>query len=128
MILDGDPRPLATSWDCDAWAWPLRDLWDGEHTFRVDGPWGYGPVTPRPWMFRPSALREAPIWHTNRKLHTGHCPANWTGLTGVAPQLVWHHLSYARADHRALKHAQYLAHAASLSPFELAHAQSIADG
>lgn len=125
MILEGDPRPLAASWDVDAWAWPLRDLWDSEATFRVDGPWGLGPVTPRAWMFRPSAC-PAPTWRAGA-LHVGHAPANFAGLVGVAPQLVWMHLSYVKPQHRRLKHAQYLAHASTLTPFERAHAESIAD-
>lgn len=128
MILSGDPRPLAASWDCDAWAWTLRDLWGDETTFRVDGAWQFGPTNPRPWMFRPSALGESPVWNDSRKLHTGHAPLNWRGVTGVAPQLVWHHLSYVKSAHRKLKHQQYFAHAASLTPFERQHAESIADG
>lgn len=126
MLLSGDPRPLAASWDCDAWAWPLLDLWNDEAHHRVDGAWAYGPVTPRAWMFRPSALRESALWR-NSRLHTGHAPANFAGLVGLAPQLVWHHLSYVRADHRAAKHRQYLQHRASLTPFEIAHAESIID-
>ena len=84
MVLDGDPRPLAASWDCDAWAWTLRDMWSETH-YRVDGAWAYGPTMPRPWMFRPSALREPAVWRDSR-LHTGHCPANFAGLVGVAPR------------------------------------------
>ena len=126
MILCGDPRPLAASWECDAWAWPLRDLWDSEETYRVDGPWGLGPMTARSWMFRPSALRAPAVWRDSR-LHTGHAPANFGGLVGLAPQLVWHHLSYVKAAHRRAKHAQYLKHAASLTPFERLHAESISD-
>ena len=127
MLLSGDPRPLAQSWECSAWAWPLYDLWDSESTFRVDGAWAGGPVTPRPWMFRPSALKAPAVWRDSR-LHTGHAPANFAGLVGVAPQLVWHHLSYVKPAHRRAKHAQYLEFAASLTPFERQHAASIADG
>lgn len=126
MLLDGDPVPLCASWECDAFAWPLLDLWNSEETFRVDGAWRFGPVTPRPWMFRPSAMREPAQWPA-RGLHTGHCPANFSGVVGVAPDLQWLHLSYVRPDHRRTKHAQYLAHAASLTPFEKSHAESIAD-
>lgn len=128
MILDGDPRPLCASWDVDAWAWTLRDLWLDEDHYRTDGAWAFGSVTPRPWLFRPSALHETPVWHDLRNIHSGHAPQNWRGLTGIAPQLVWNHLSYCKAAHRKLKHAQYLSHAASLTPFERQHAESIADG
>ena len=127
MLLRGDPRPLAESWVCDAWAWTLYDLWDSETTYRVDGPWSLGPVTSRPWMFRPSALHEPPQWPDSR-LHTGHAPANFHALVGVAPQLAWLHYSYLKPAHRKLKHAQYLQHAASLTPFERQHAESIVDG
>jgi glycosyltransferase involved in cell wall biosynthesis len=127
MLLVGDPRPLCESWDCDAWAWPLRDLWDDEEHFRVDGAWAYGPVTPRPWLFRPSALREPPRWRDSR-LHSGHAPANFAGLVGIAPDLVWHHLSYVKPEHSRVKHAQYMQFSDSLSAFERAHADSIADG
>lgn len=127
MILSGDPRPLTASWDVDAWAWPLYDLWDSEETYRVDGAWAHGPVTPRAWMFRPSTLREPAHWRDSR-LHTGHCPANFAGLVGLAPQTAWLHLSYVKPAHRRAKHTQYLQHRASLTPFEVAHAESIADG
>lgn len=129
MILVGDPRPLAESWDCAAWAWPLVDLWDSENTFRTDGAWRYGPVTPRPWMFRPQMLREPAKWNDSR-IHTGHAPANFAsaGPVGIAPDLFWLHYSYLRPEHRRMKHAQYLSCADALSPFERMHAESIADG
>lgn len=126
MLLVGDPRPLTASWECDAWAWTLYDLWDSEATARVDGAWQFGPVTPRPWLFRPSALREPAQWPA-RGLHTGHSPANFAGLIGIAPQLTWHHFSYLQAEHRKAKHAAYMQHRASLTPFERQHAESIAD-
>ncbi len=127
MLLDGDPRPLTHSWDCDAWAWGLMDLWQDEQHYRCDGPWAFGPVTARPWLFRPSALHEPAQWNDSRKLHVGHAPLNLTGLVGVAPQLCWRHLSYVKPAHRRLKHQQYLSHAASLTPFEKSHAESIID-
>lgn len=126
MLLAGDPRPYAASWDCTAWAWTLSDLWDDERHARVDGPWGLGPVTPRPWMFRPSAFRAPAAWRTSA-LHTGHAPANFPGPVGVAPDLHWLHLSYVRPAHRKLKYAAYLRHAHTLTPFERAHAESIID-
>src|SRR5207302_1681197 len=49
MLLQGDPRPLVASWECNAWAFALVDLWDSERTFRIDGPWAGGPAQPRPW-------------------------------------------------------------------------------
>lgn len=126
MLLAGDPRPLTQSWSCDAWAWPLYDLWNDERMYRHDGAWALGPVTPRAWLFRPSALREPAQWRASR-LHSGHAPANFAGLVGLAPQLHWLHLSYVTPEHRRAKHAQYLRHAQHLSPFERAHAASIID-
>jgi hypothetical protein len=126
MLLEGDPRPLTLSWDVQAWAWPLVDLWDSEHTFRVDGPWGHGPRTPRPWLFRPSATPE-PQWPT-RGIHCGHAPTNVAGPCGIAPEgIFWKHLAYVSAVHRAAKLAQYLAVQDQLTPFERAHALSVGD-
>lgn len=129
MLLEGDVRALCNSWDAAAWAWPLVDLWDSETTFRVDGPWGYGPSVPRPWLFRPSALRDVAQWPENRSTHVGHAPLNFgtAGPTFVAPSDVfWKHLSYVRKEDRLRKHAQYLS-VPDLTPFERAHAASIAD-
>lgn len=128
MLLEGDPRPLTQSWDAAAWAFCLADLWDTEHTFRVDGPWGFGPTTPRPWLFKPSALCESAIW-PERGIHCGHAPQNFAnaGPTFAAPSDVyWLHLSYLRKEHRVAKHTAYM-NVAELTPFERAHAASIAD-
>lgn len=129
MLLQGDVRALCESWDAAAWAFPLVDLWDSEETFRIDGPWGFGPRTPRPWLFRPSALREPAQWPENRGIHTGHAPINFgnAGPTFVAPaDVYWKHLSYLKREHRLHKHAQYVS-VADLTPFERAHAESIVD-
>lgn len=129
MILEGDPRPLCDTWDISAWAFVLWDCWDGEHQARVDGPWSHGPMTPRPWLFRPSVcVNGAPQWN-QRGLHSGHAPLNLSGVIGVAPPdtYFWRHLAYCKATDRTAKHAQYLAHGAHLSPFERAHAESIID-
>lgn len=128
MELRGDPRPLTLSWDVGAWAWPLVDMW-GPDVFRVDGPWGHGPRTPRPWLFRPSALTEPPVW-PERGIHCGHAPANFlqTVPCGIAPpDVFWLHWGWAQRAHREQKHAAYMSQAAQLTPFELQHAQSILD-
>lgn len=131
MLLVGDPRPLMQSWEAAAWAWPLADLWDSETTFRVDGPWGMGPVTPRPWLFRPSAARKGFVAQWNmRGVHCGHAPANWpeAGPFCVAPSdTYWLHLGWAKPEHRACKAAQYATVQDQLSPFERAHAATILD-
>lgn len=127
MLLEGDPRPLCASWGVTGWAFPLVDLWDSEETFRVDGPWGHGPRTPRPWLFKPGALREPPVW-PDRGVHVGHCPSNWLGPTGVAPDLFWRHLGWMKREHRQSKYTQYMSVRHQLTPFELAHAESILDG
>lgn len=128
MELRGDPRPLTLSWEVGAWAFPLVDMW-GDDVFRVDGPWGHGPRTPRPWLFRPSALREPPVW-PDRGIHCGHAPSNFLQHVpcGIAPpDVFWLHWGWAQREHRVAKHAAYMAQAAQLTPFELQHAESILD-
>jgi hypothetical protein len=126
MLLEGDPRPLCASWGVTGWAFPLVDLWDTEEQFRVDGPWGHGPRTPRPWLFKPGALTEPPVW-PDRGVHCGHCPVNFPGPIGIAPDLWWKHLGWVRKEHRLRKHTQYLSVAHQLSEFERGHAQTILD-
>lgn len=129
MILEGNPRDLIDTWEVGVWAFVLWDCWDGEHQARVDGPWQYGPLTPRPWLFRPSVcVQGAPQW-TTRGLHCGHAPLNIGGVVGVAPpeQYYWRHLAYTKKDDRVRKHAQYLANAPLLTEFERMHAASIND-
>lgn len=140
MVLQGDPRPYTLSWEMNAWAWPLLDLWDAETTYRVDGPWALGPRTPRPWLFKPSAAagidlqfgapdamgRKAtytPQWG-DRGIHVGHCPGNFPMVCGVA-DLLWHHYAYLRREDREAKHRQYMSVAEKLTPFERQHAESI---
>src|SRR5947207_3762412 len=53
MILEGDPRPLCDTWEVSAWAFFLWDCWDGDHHASVDQWWGYGLMTPRPWLCLP---------------------------------------------------------------------------
>ena len=128
MVLRGDPRPLTDSWAVASWSFPLVDLWNSEHTARVDGPWGYGPRVPRPWLFRPSALQAAPEWSV-RGVHCGHAPANFdlAGPCGVADDLLYLHYAYLQPEHRVAKHAAYMRIAGQLSEFERAHAASIVD-
>lgn len=129
MLLEGNPRELIDTWDVGAWAFILWDCWDGEHQARVDGPWIHGPLTPRPWLFRPSVCVDGPPQWSTRGLHCGHAPANLCGVVGVAPpeQYYWRHLAYAKRDDRVRKHTQYLEKAHLLSEFERMHAMSIAD-
>jgi hypothetical protein len=129
MLLQGDIRPLCETWELNTWSFPLYDLWDSEQTARVDGPWGLGPVTPRPWLFCPAHVPEG--WRSEwpkRGIHCGHAPSNWPAMWAVAPDTYWLHLSYLDKQHRAEKHAKYMAISGQLSPFELAHAQSIITG
>lgn len=128
MLLDGDPRPYTETWELNAWAFPLVDLWDTEHTYRVDGPWAVGPQTPRPWLFRPSAVPPewSPQWGM-APIHAGHCPPNFPLACGVATGLLWRHLAYVQPAHRALKHQAYMSQAGHLSEFQKQHAASILD-
>lgn len=141
MMLHGDPRPYTMSWEVNAWAWPLLDLWDSETTYRVDGPWALGPRNPRAWMFKPSAAAGlqlqfgrpdtmgrqtsyTPQWG-DRGIHVGHMPGNFPMVGAVAQDLVWHHYAYLTPAHRQAKYQQYLSVADQLSPAERAHAESI---
>lgn len=128
MLLMGDPRPYCESWDLGAWAWPLADCWDSEDAMRIDGPWQYGAITPRPWLFHVGALPTdwSPVWQ-EKALHVGHFPPNLPLLAGVAPDLWWKHLAYLSKEHRVKKSAQYLQHADQLTEFERMHAATIAD-
>jgi hypothetical protein len=128
MILKGDPRSYTETWECNSWAWPLVDLWDSEQTFRVDGPWSVGPSTPRPWLFRPSAVPDgwSPQWGT-AGLHSGHAPPNFPTACGVATELLWYHLAYVKPDHRILKHQAYMSQVGHLSEWQRSHAASILD-
>jgi len=126
MILHGDPRPLCLSWECTSWAWTLRDLWDGEDTYRVDGPWGIGPQAARPWLFKPSAC-PSPQW-SGRGIHSFHAPLNFPGPCFQAPtSIFWLHYAYLTRAQREKKCAQYMSIKEQLTPFELQHASSIVD-
>lgn len=128
MILHGDPKPLTLSRQCNAWAWCLYDLWDTEQTYRCDGYW-MGHTVPRPWMFRPSALKETPIW-PRRGLHTGHAPQNFPYVVSpltVESGVYWLHLSYLTRIQRSAKLRAYMERSDILTPWEQAHACSIGD-
>lgn len=124
MILRGDPRPYCLSQAVTAWAFTLRDMWSETH-YRVDGYW-QGHVYHRPWMYRPAALTDTPVW-PKRGLHTGHAPANFPYIIGSTDDLYWLHLAYSDKTHRLAKRQAYLRNAAQLTPFEIAHAESITD-
>ena len=127
QTLHGPVKDYCQSTEVNAWAFVLYDLWDTERTYRCDGYWK-GHTVPRPWLFRPSAVPVGyrPEW-SSRGVHVGHAPANWPMVCGVAPDVFWKHFSYLKPDDRKKKHQQYLAQAHQLGPYELAHAQSIAD-
>lgn len=129
QILHGNPRDLIDTWEVSAWAFVLWDCWDSDTQARVDGPWGYGPQVPRPWLFRPSVcVNGKPEW-SGRGLHPGHAPLNLCGTIGVAPpdEYFWKHYAYVKREDRVTKHAQYMAKATLLNDFERMHAMSIAD-
>lgn len=132
MVLAGDPRSLCNSWECGAWAFCLADMWESEDTFRVDGFWGIGCNTPRPWLFKPSAVPQGfePRWPEKCAIHVGHCPQNFCEAvpTFIAPpEMFWLHYSYLRKEHREAKAAQYAAITPHLSDFQRRHAESILD-
>jgi hypothetical protein len=126
MLWHGDPRPLTLTTQHNSWALCLYDMWDGPQ-YRCDGFW-QGHLYPRPWMFKPSALLEAPIW-PERGIHTGHAPVNFPYNTGVLDNREYYfiHGAYWTPELRIQKYQQYKAKADQLSPFETAHATSILD-
>ncbi len=128
MILSADPRPLLATVELNCWCWSLLDLWDSPGTHRTDGYWK-GSVSPRPWLVHPG--RVPPDWRAEwpeRGIHCGHIPKNFPMIAANAPpQYRWLHYGWLNAEHRRRKHAQYLEQKQQLSPWELAHAESILD-
>jgi len=127
MLLRGDPRPYTHSLSVNAWSFVLRDLWGSETHYRADSFWR-GHITPRPWLFRPSAVPEnwTPQWGT-AGIHSGHAPPNFPYHAAVASDLVWDHLAYVTEEQRLAKYEQYMKVKDQLTPEQLAHAESIVD-
>ncbi len=127
MLLRGDPRPYTHSLSVNAWSFVLYDLWDSEDHYRADTYWK-GHTTPRPWLFRPSAVPEGwtPQWGT-AGIHSGHAPGNFPYDGGVATDLSWDHLAYLTEETRRAKYEQYMSVRDQLTPEQLAHAESIID-
>jgi len=125
MLLQGDPRPYTQSLSVNAWSFVLYDLWGSEDHYRADGPWR-GHLTPRPWLFRPSAVPEnwAPQWGT-AGIHSGHAPPNFPYAVSIASDLYWKHLAYVTEEQRQAKYEQYMGVKDQLTPDQLAHAESI---
>ena len=127
MLFHGDPRPLMLTKQYNSWALALYDMWNQEGGYRCDGFWR-GHEFARPWMFRPSALLDPPIWPA-RGIHCGHAPSNFPLETGILDNSLyyWIHLPYSTPESRQMKHQQYMSKAHLLSGFERAHADSILD-
>lgn len=126
QLLVGDPRPYCYSWEVGIWAFPLADCWDSEDQMRVDGPWQYGPQTPRPWLVNTASLKNfKPEW-ARHGLHVGHLPSNLLLPTAAAPTLWWRHLGWCKAEDRIAKQQKYLAASSQLTEFEMQHVASIA--
>lgn len=128
MLLRGDPRPLCHSWDVNAWAFILYDLWDSETTYRSDGFW-QGHRSPRPWLIRPGASWRDYGASWQRGIHTGHIAPSFPLQVTVAPpnEYYWLHLAYCKKPHRQVKWQQYHAVESQLTEFERQHAASILD-
>lgn len=126
VLLGADLIPaLAQSWEAQAWAWPLYDLWTPTE-YREDGHW-LAHLYPRPWMARVDAFGPNPLWHPNGALHVGHLPPG-EFVAYVAPEEVsWLHYGYSRPDLRQRKAAAYLGQSHHLTEFQRAHAASILD-
>ncbi len=115
---------LLTSWNVNAWAFPLLDCWTDENTFRTDGFWrGY--TNPRPWLFRPASIASGG-WN-ERGIHCGHAPSgDW--CVGVVPQGIFiKHLGWSKREDREEKYKRYMSRADDLTPFERAHVLSVLD-
>lgn len=127
MLLSGDPRPYTHSLSVNAWSFVLYDLWGSEDHYRADTYWK-GHTTPRPWLFKPSAVPEGwqPQWGT-AGIHSGHAPPNFPYAGGVASDLYWAHLAYLTEEQRQAKYEQYMSVKDQLTPDQLAHAESIVD-
>lgn len=124
MVLHGDPEPYTWSREHNAVAWRLYDAWS-ETEYRAGGFW-VGHTTPRIWMVRAMPDFE-PRWDRDG-LHVGHFPSNYPYTAAIdAMDVYWEHRAYATPAAREAKHAQYMAKADLLSPFERAHAASILD-
>ena len=128
QVLHGDPRPLCETWEANAWAFVLLDLWEDTH-YRVHGYW-QAHRNPRVWMVKPSTF--GPDFHPQwpaRGMHPGHIPMNAPLACGIAPpeQYYWLHLAYSTPEQRRAKLEQYLSVADQLTSQELAHARSIGD-
>lgn len=128
MILEGDPRPLIGSREANTFLMRLYDVWDeAETVYRADSQFWRGHEFPRPWLVAPRRVPEgwSPEW-SQRGVHPGHLPLNWPLFPAEAPSSVfWKHLAYSSPQHRQAKYEQYMAKADQLSPFELAHVESI---
>lgn len=126
QLLVGDVRALCKTRELNGWSMVLYDLWS-ETEYRVDGAW-QGHLVPRPWLVAPHRVPQG--WQADwspRGLHVGHIPQNFPLVTGIAPpdEYYWLHYSYLRPEHRVKKHQQYLAQRHQMTPFEIAHAESI---
>lgn len=125
--LMGDPRPLLQTTQVNTWCFTLYDLWS-ETEYREDNFWRAHQIA-RPWLFAPKRVPQGWVaqW-PDAQVHTGHCPANWPMLAGVAPPSVhWRHYAYSSPELRKQKHEAYAKVSDQLSEFQKAHAASILD-
>lgn len=124
--LRGDVRGLCKSVECNTWNFVLYDCWSPTD-YRTDGHW-QAHTLPRPWLFAPNRVTQGwtPEW-SGRGIHVGHCPINWPAVGGVAPpdEYYWLHWGWSKPEHRLAKYQQYKAQYAQMTPFEIAHAESI---
>ena len=134
FILDADmipaknPRVLLEA-DADMVFFPLFDLWDvAPLKYREDKFWR-GHLHPRVWMVKKTVHGHVPWQWSQRGVHCGHLPLNFTGESGIyAPRdHALLHYAYSTPELRAEKYIAYASVAAHLSDHEIAHARSIMD-
>lgn len=126
QLLSADPRPLLRSGAADAWAFVLYDVWDlATSLYREDAYWR-GHLHHRPWLFR--THRDWDDVGAGRGIHCGHAPGgDWRVACAPADRWYWLHLGYAKAEDRQAKLIRYREQYHQMTPFEQAHAESIAD-
>ena len=122
-----DPKPLMQP-GIDAVAFPLYDLWSTTPlAYREDSYWK-AHHCPRIWAIRKPSVDFIPEWAT-QGLHCGHLPLNLMPirvLTAPNKYAILHY-GYASSFDRMRKWRAYMDQSEILSPFQLAHAQTITD-
>jgi hypothetical protein len=125
FVLTFDPHEL-THTDSNYWRFDLYDMWSETH-YRSDNVWK-AHRNPRPWMFRVDGCEGKPEFNT-RGIHTGHAPQNfkYRGFSVAPGRCAILHLGWSTPEIRQEKYERYLSVKDMLTPFEIAHNESVMD-